>query len=181
MSLNFWKNASSRRKRIVSIIAIFVVALVITVLGMLAPLTAKEANDISQSLNQTVDSMKTNGGLTPYIFGNNLMICLAMFVPIAGPIFGLYALFNTGTAITAIATSQGYPPIVALFAEFLTPIFWLEFAAYSIAIAESIWLLWAILQKRSKREVKNVFWFVTICAVTLLVSAFIETWIISIA
>ncbi len=181
MSLSFWKNASSKRRRIISIVAIFVVALVITVLGMLAPLTAQQANDLSQNLNQTVDSLKTNGALTSYIFGNNFMICLIMFIPIVGPIFGLYALFNTGTAITAIATAQGYPPFIALFAEFLTPIFWLEFAAYSIAIAESIWLLGRILQQRSKSEIMNAVGFVTICAMILLVSAFVETWIISLA
>jgi hypothetical protein len=86
---------------------------------MLAPLTAMQANDISQNLNQTVDSLKTNDALTPYIFGNNFMICLIMFIPIVGPIFGLYALFNTGTAITAIATSQGYPPINSSFCGIL--------------------------------------------------------------
>ena len=181
MNIEFWTRASPRRKRILSTLAIFVAALLITVLGMLIPISNQDANKISNDLNATVNSLKATNSLPSYIFGNNFVICLMMFIPIAGPIFGFYVLFNTGTALSAVAISQGYPPLLALLAEFLTPVFWLEFAAYSIAIAESIWLLRRILQKPTIHEFKNAGILVTICAVILFVSAYIETAIISLA
>ena len=60
-------------------------------------------------LNSTLNTHKSNGSLTEYIFFNNFEICLLMFVPIIGPILGFAILFNTGIALGAIASVQGYP------------------------------------------------------------------------
>lgn len=144
------------------------------------PMDAQEAEQISSNLNQTVSSLRENGALLQYIFGNNLFICLLMFVPIVGPILGGYILFNTGTVIGAAAASGGYPVIIAFVALFLTPVAWLEFAAYSVSMGESVWLFRRILQGRGKHEFRNTCFFVTICAVLLLVGAIVETALISI-
>ena len=180
MSLSMWRNASTRRKRILSTIVILVIATVITAVGAFMPINAQDAQTISNDLNQTANSLSANNALTPYIFGNNFMICLIMFIPIAGPIFGFYVLYNTGIAVGAVATTQGYPSFVALFAEFLTPIFWLEFISYSIAITESIWLLRRMMQHSGTREIKNTGVLVTFCAAVLFLSAIIETALISV-
>jgi hypothetical protein len=58
-------------------------------------------------------------------------------------------------------------------------VFWLEFAAYSIAMAESIWLTRRLLQLRWN-ELKNTAIFIGICAAILIVGAVVETWLISI-
>lgn len=179
MSLNFWKNASTRRKRIYTIVGIFILSVIFTALGTLVPISSQDATNISNDLNSTVQSLKENGALTTYIFGNNFMICLIMFIPIAGPILGFFILFNTGTAISAIAMTEGYSPYVALIAQFATPIIWLEFAAYSTAIAGSIWLTRRILQHRGKHEFRNTCLLVTICGIILLISAYVETAFIS--
>jgi membrane protein implicated in regulation of membrane protease activity len=102
-----------------------------------------------------------------------------MFLPFAGPIIGMAILFNTGYALGAIASVQGYPVIIALLAEFLTPIFWLEFIAYSTAMTASIWLTRRLLQGRW-RELKNTAIQIGICALILIISAAIEAWLISI-
>jgi uncharacterized membrane protein SpoIIM required for sporulation len=146
----------------------------------LTPVDPQQASQISNDLNQTVTTASQSGALTQYIFGNNFIICLIMFIPIVGPLLGFYVLFNTGTVIGAIATAGGYPSIVAFVALFLTPIAWLEFASYSTAIAESVWLFRRITQGRSRRELKNAAVFVSICAVLLLLGAIIETALISI-
>src|SRR3972149_10331234 len=109
MSLSIWRSASSRRKRIYSIIAVFILAIIVTVSGSSMPVDAQQARQISDNLNQTVNTVSESGALTQFIFGNNLMICLVMFIPIVGPLLGLYVLFNTGTVIGAIATAQGAP------------------------------------------------------------------------
>ena len=180
MDLSFWMNASPRRKRVFSAIAVLIVAVVITVIGSLMPIDAQEAEQISSDLNQTVTALKENGALMQYIFGNNFFICLLMFIPVIGPLLGGYILFNTGAAIGAIAAVEGYPLIVALVALFLTPVFWLEFAAYSVSMSESVWLFRRILQGRFKHEFKNACFFITICAVLLLVGAVVEAALLSI-
>jgi len=176
----FWTNASPRRKRIYSTIAVLIVASVVTVVGSLMPIDAQEAEQISNDLNATVASLSENGALMPYIFGNNFFICLLMFVPIVGPLLGCYILFNTGAVIGAVAASGGYPVILAFVALFLTPVFWLEFAAYSVSMGGSVWLFRRILQGRGKHEFRNTCLFITICAVLLLVGAVVETALIAI-
>ena len=42
-----------------------------------------------------------------------------MFVPIVGPIMGMFIIFDTGIALGAISTVQGYPPFVALISELI--------------------------------------------------------------
>lgn len=181
MILDFWMNASPRRKRILSTIAVLIVALMITVTGSLLPIDPQEAERINSNLDQTVTSLNENGALMQFIFGNNFFICLLMFVPIVGPLLGCYILFNTGAVIGAIATAGGYPLMLAFVALFVTPVAWLEFVAYSVSMGESVWLFRRILQGRGKREFKNVCFFVTICAVLLLVGALTETALLSIA
>lgn len=102
-----------------------------------------------------------------------------MFIPIVGPIFGVIAFVSTGYTIGAISQIQGIPPAVNIFLELLTPVFWIEFTAYSIAITESIWLLRRIQQKRY-RELKNTAILIGVCAGLLVVGAVVETWLISI-
>jgi hypothetical protein len=168
------------RKRIYAVILVFIVALIVTVVGSLIPVSAEQAKQINDSLNQTVTTASESGSLTQYIFGNNFFICLIMFVPVLGPVFGLFVLFNTGTAVSAIATAQGVPSIFAFIALVITPVFWLEFAAYSTAMAASVWLFRRLLQGRFLHELRNTCIFISICAVLLAVGAVVETLLISI-
>jgi hypothetical protein len=180
MSLGIWRNASLKRKRILSIIIMFIIALVVTVAGSLMPVDLQQARQINNELNQTVTTAQQNGTLVQSIFSNNFLIALVMFVPVFGPVFGFYTLFSTGAAINAIAIAQGYPLFLVLFSLVLTPVFWIEFAAYSTALAESIWLFRRILQGRGLRELKNLGILVAVCAGLLFFGAVIEAWLISI-
>lgn len=180
MILDFWINSSTRRKRILSTIAVLMLALLMTVIGSLMPISAEEAEQINSDLNQTVSTLSENGALMPYIFGNNLFICLLMFIPVVGPLLGCYILFNTGTVIGAIAAAEGYPVALAFIALFITPVAWLEFAAYSVSMGESVWLFRRILQGRAKHEFRNACLFITLCVALLLVGAIVETALISI-
>jgi hypothetical protein len=180
--LAIWRNASSRRRRIYSIIAVFVVAFIVTVAGSLVSVSTEQAQQINDELNQTLNTASQSGALIQYIFGNNFFICLLMFIPILGPLFGLFVLFNTGTAVNAVATAQGYPSLFALVALIITPIFWLEFAAYSTAMAESVWLFRRLIQgkRRGLHELRSACIFISICAVLLVIGAVTEAVLISI-
>ncbi len=175
---SFWTNASSKRKRIYSIILIFIIAVILTVVGSFVPLSHQDAQSISSGLNATLNTHKSNGSLTEYIFINNFSICLLMFVPIIGPILGMFILFDTGIALGAISSVQGYPVYIGLISLVLTPVFWLEFTAYSTAMAEGIWLTRRIMQRRWL-ELKNTAILIGICAAILIVGALVEVWLIT--
>jgi uncharacterized membrane protein SpoIIM required for sporulation len=179
LDLSFWTKASTRRKRIYSFIVIFIIAVLLTIVGSLVPISAKDARQLSNSLNETVNQNRASGTLPQYIFVNNFGICLRMFVPIIGPILGFVILANTGYTLGAIGQVQGVPALLEILALILTPVFWLEFTAYSIAMTESIWLLRRLIQQRWG-ELRNTVILVGVCAGLLAVGAVVETWLISI-
>jgi uncharacterized membrane protein SpoIIM required for sporulation len=193
--LSVWKNATQTRRHLYSIILVFFVALVLTIVGSMTPLSQQDATMISQNLNNTLQQHRETNTLTQYIFQNNFSICLLMFVPIVGAGLGLFILFNTGLALGAIALTQGYPVWVGFGSLILSPVFWLEFAAYSIAMAESVWLSVRIIRLRMKvepdgvigwtgisvlkRELKWLGISIVTCAGLLTLGAIVEVFIIN--
>ena len=190
LDLSFWTNASQRRKRLYSIIAVFVVALIATVIGSAIPLSSQDAYTLSNQVNQTLNENRANNMLTWYIFQNNFLISLLMFVPVIGAALGLFILFDTGIVLSAIAITGNFPVWLGLASLVITPVFWLEFAAYSIAMAESIWLFRRLNQaifkdRRRWREILlgELKWtgiFIGICAGLLIVGSLVEVWIITV-
>ena len=180
MVLNFWENSPSMVKRVLTIVGFLFLSIIITIAGVLTPLSPSEANTIGNELNntrKTIDSMPVMQQAS-FIFGNNLMICLAAFVPIAGPVFECYVLYSTGVVIAADSYNRVNPLIIFLFL-FIFPFTWLEFIAYSVALAESVWLTWRIIQRRFRSEIVTTCIFISICAVMLWLAAVIEIAIIS--
>jgi hypothetical protein len=113
-----------------------------------------------------------------------------MFIPIFGAALGLLILFETGVALGAIATIQGYPVWLGIASLVITPVFWLEFICYSIAIAESIWLFRRIVKALTVKEPgqgRLILWhelkwtalFIGTCAGLLAIGAVVEVWIIT--
>ena len=174
MAYNFWRNAPTKIKRILTIAAFFLLSIIITVAGVLTPLSNEEASEIEKELEGIQENVNVQ-----LIFGNNFMICLAMFVPIAGPIFGSYVLHNTGIVIAAASVSEGLPSLLVFTFLFAFPFTWLEFLAYSIAFAQSVWLTWRIIQHKGRKELVNTCVLISICAVVLLIAAIVEMAIIS--
>lgn len=174
MAFNFWRNAPTKIKRILTIATFFLLSIIITVAGTLTPLSLEEANEIEQQLEEMRESINVQ-----LIFGNNFMICLATFTPIAGPIFGCYVLYNTGVVIAAESITQGLSPLIVFVFLFVFPFTWLEFLAYSVAFAESVWLTWRIIRRKGKKEIVDACILISICAVMLLAAAIIELALIS--
>lgn len=169
MTLNFWNNFPSKIKRILTIVIFFFISSIITIAGVLTPLSLSDARDIEQEFDQITANVSAE-----LIFGNNFMICLVMFIPVVGPIFGGYALYSTGVVIAAQSITAGLPPLAVFLSIFIFPVVWLEFLAYSTALAESFWLFWRIFHRKIKRELVNACILISICAVILLVGAIIE-------
>jgi uncharacterized membrane protein SpoIIM required for sporulation len=178
-NLPFWHNASPKQKRIYSIVMVFLVAVLALMIGSLTTLSRSQAQYISDTLNQTLNENRANNTLIQHIFINNFIICLLMFIPLAGAGLGLYILYNTGVALSAIASIQGYSAYSGILNLVVTPIFWMEFAAYAIAMTQSVWLFRRMLQGRWG-ELKWTAVFIGVCALLLIVGAVVETWLITV-
>jgi uncharacterized membrane protein SpoIIM required for sporulation len=181
MVLDFWKYSSSRTKRVLTIIGFLFLSLIVTVAGVLTPLSSEEANAISKETEETRKTFESMHGVqrTAFVFGNNFMISLIMFVPVVGPIFGCYVLYSTGVVIAADSIAANMNPLLYFVLLFVFPFAWLEFIAYSVALAGSFWLTWRIIQRRFRSEIVTTCRFISICAVTLLLAAVIEIAIIA--
>lgn len=182
MVFGFWKNTPTRLKRILTIVIFFLLAVIVTAVGTLTPLTPEEANALNSEFNQTTNFLDNMSSIrqVSLIFGNNFMICLLAFIPIVGAIFEFFVLYSTGVMIAAISYER-INPLLALSTLFIFPFAWLEFLAYSIGIAESFWLTWRIIQHKSRREILNVCKLISITAIILLAAAILEiiirTWL----
>jgi hypothetical protein len=186
---SFWKNASSKRKRIYSTIFMLVLAVAVTLLGTIVPISDQYAKQINDSLNQTVTTNRTNGTLVQSIFLNNFLLCLGMFIPLVGSIFGLFEMLITGIALeaelrvqSASAASATVTHISATTAiiglVFIGLTFLLEYVSYSIGIAESVWLFRRLTQRRWG-ELKNTGILIGIVAALLITAAIVETWVLT--
>jgi len=178
MAFDIWRNSSSRFKRFITIGAFFVLALIVTIAGTLTPLTSEEVT----SMKQDLDGLRANVSVQ-MIFGNNMMITMLMFIPVVGPLFGSYVLYNTGLYIGAdtAAMKVNISPVLVFLTYFIFPFAWLEFIAYSMASAASVWLTWRIIQRKAKYELVRTCIFIAICAVLLLIGAVIEVVLIGLS
>lgn len=168
-------------KRILSILAFFLLSVVVTLAGVLTPLSAQEVetknNDLTQ-IQTEVQSMGFGQGVIA-IFSNNIVIGLLSFVPIAGPVLGSYILYNTGTYVAAQSITEGWPPALVFLLMFIYPHVWLEFFAYSIGFAESIWLIRRITQHKIIEELRRTGIYIAISAGLLVLGAVVEMAIIA--
>jgi hypothetical protein len=100
-----------------------------------------------------------------------------MFIPVFGAVFGMFVLFSTGTAINAVSMVQGLPVGLVFLSLMITPIFWIEFASYSLGMTESIWSFRRFTQKRWAYIAWTAI-FIGITAVLLAIGAVVEAWFI---
>jgi hypothetical protein len=177
MDLSWWRTASAKRKRIYTVIFFLILAILVTVAGTFVPLGTEEAELIASQVNSTITENRDIASLTGVIFVNNFSISLLMFIPIVGPILGFAILFVTGTALSAISLVQGFPIWLSFLALVITPIFWLEFIAYSFGMAQSTWLFRRLMQRRW-RELKWTAISIGIVAAMLAIGAVVEAWLI---
>ena len=175
--LSFWKNASSKQKRLYSYVFVLVLAIVITFAGTLWPLDSETANYLADEVEKTMIENDSFSSLTVAIFTNNFKICLLMFIPVGGILYGAFALFSTGVAINALSIVQGVPSSLMLLTLMIGPIFWIEFIAYAMGMTESAWLFRRLIQGRW-RELKRAALLIGITAGLLAIGAIVEAWLI---
>lgn len=188
MGMSLWKGASSRGRRIIIIVAFLLFALLVTIIGILAPLSPQQIANENSELNSTQQQIQGMdfAHRTVAIFLNNFEICLLMFVPFLGIFIGTFTLFNTGSVLAAqtitinasnaarLPPIPAVPPILVFGFLFVFPFAWLEFISYSTALSEGFWLIRRGLQGELKREIKNLGKLILITAALLAAGALIE-------
>ena len=182
MSLEFWKNASPKGRRIIIIAAFFIFAILVTIVGILIPQSPQQIANENNDLNTTQQQIQKMdlAHRTAAIFLNNFEICLLMFVPFVGIVLGTFVLFNTGAVLAAqtitlnASNTTSFPPILVFALLFLFPFTWLEFISYATALSEGLMLLRRGLQGEWKHEIKNLGKLILITAALLLAGALIE-------
>ena len=160
-------------------VTIFLVVFVVLTVAVAYASTLPISQSNAQGLNSQVQSIPAT---TVGIFSNNVRIALVEFIPVVGPIFGVYTSYSTGVAIAAIsqADSQSQMSGIVLFLLLmLTPIFWLEFFSYSLAVEESISLIVSIRSRDLKREWKWLVASILAVAIVLFFSARLESSLVS--
>jgi hypothetical protein len=183
----FWIDASPKRKRIYSALFVFALTLVAMAAGFAVPVSPEFAQEIYNQLNQTVTEGNATGTLAASIFTNNFLLCLAMFIPLAGIGIGLFIMFSTGLAFRAVLEAQlamgvsTTPPVAfdfstAILALALVGItFVAEFVSYTIGMTESVWLFRRLTQRRY-RELKITAKLIGVVALLLTIGALVETY-----
>lgn len=158
------------------LIAILIMlCIAVTFAGTLTPIDRETAEEIakeSEEMSKEVGEDPSMG--IRYIFGNNFMHCLIMFVPGFGIAYGFFVMYSTGFVIETLALSEGISPQLYLALIFVFPFAWMEYLAYSLAMTENIYLVIAMMERRIRQELSETYKWVTLCAITLLLAALVE-------
>ncbi|MHB8566176.1 MAG: stage II sporulation protein M [Nitrososphaerales archaeon] len=143
-------------------------AIIFTVLsGVLAyASTVQLSPQDAQNLTTQVQGLQPT---TDGIFINNVRVALIEFIPFVGPAFGVYVSYSTGVVIAAIAetsTTAHISGLESFFILLITPIYWMEFFSYSLAVEESIALVVSI----RRRDFLKTEWKWLLVSIFLVVS-----------
>ncbi len=161
------------------IVAVIMVALCFTAtfIGAVSELNNAEVQELIRQSDELQEAVKYAG--VQLIFGVNFMHFLIMVTPGFGPIYGFFILWNTGRGFAAVGSSVGLDPLLLVFTIIVLPFAWLEYISYGIAVSESLWLIYMASKSRFKAELTNAAKVIAICAVLLLLAAFIEMFLIA--
>jgi len=151
-------------------LSIFLIAVAVlygAVRGNTVPMN--EANEASQQLREQLETLNTAS-----IFINNCLIALVSLMPGIGSIFMLYVMYNTGFFIGMIAKAPGYSSLDAVAITFLNPVGILEIVAYTLALGESMLLLYLLSTKKVaefKKRISTNSWKTILAILGLLIAA----------
>ena len=156
--------------RIIILVIVFIVLSAILGFASTTTLSPQDAS----ALNSQANSIQPT---TAAIFLNNVQISLLEFIPVFGPAFAAYTSYSTGLVFAAIAQSNSAGNISGLesfFILLITPIYWMEFFSYSLAVEESIAIIISIKNRDLKIEWKWALVSILVVISVLFVSARLE-------
>jgi len=159
------------------VLAVFLVLAVTTyALAQEAYMTAtpKVANQTQQQINNIRQSATALG-----IFVNNFLVSIAAVIPVAGLILFGNVWLHTGTVIGQLAYSNHVSPLLYVIGVYI-PVGTIESLAYSVILAEGLFLTYALAKGTVKERLRNQTWkSLILYAVLLAVAAMVESTLIT--
>lgn len=138
-------------------------------LSSIIPLERSSAEEIYSSVKESM------GLASPLdIFMHNISISIIMMTPLLGFIFSIVSSSTTGVVISAISTLTNLNSLSLAVKLISSPPGILEFLAYGLASAQSLAGLFAIVEKRMRKELKGYLITLMIVVGLLLTAAFLE-------
>jgi len=141
-------------------------------IGTLTVLNEEDSLAIFNEFQETITEIDSMG-----IFLNNLNVGLPMFIPGFGPAWGLYSGWSTGVSFSAIISMSpeltNFQPLDIFYAS---PFGFLELIAYSIGMSRGVFLIFALIQKSSKKSL--IIWTlieISIAIILLIVGSVMES------
>jgi len=133
---------------------------------------------VANQTQQNVNHIRQN--ITPQsIFLNNFLVSIAAIVPVAGLIVFGRVWINTGQTIGQLSYSYGVAPWSYVIGVYV-PVGTIESLAYSVIIAESLFLTYALKKGAFLERLKNQTWKSLLLYVALLaIAAIIEAALIN--
>jgi len=145
-------------------------------IGTLVVLDEKESLEIFDEFNRTIASINSLE-----IFFNNLSVGLPAFIPGFGPVWGLYSGWSTGVTFSAIISHspdlENFSPLDLFYASSFG---FLELVAYSIAMSRGAFLIFAFIQKSTKKSL--IIWTlieILIVIILLIIGGILESSLIN--
>ncbi|HDI75117.1 MAG: hypothetical protein DRJ52_03710 [Thermoprotei archaeon] len=170
-------------RKALAVIVSLAILIVAFIAGAYTPLSKEYADFIMKVTAEKFKSILEADFPTMIIriFTNNALICLLMFIPAAGAAIGAVAMYFTGMVISAMSIVSGNPRALILAHLYTAPHTWIEFAAYSLAVSESILFVVALIEKflmkkevNFKHSLKMLVLNIVVALVLLIIGAFVE-------
>ncbi|PYB67653.1 zinc ribbon domain-containing protein [Thermoplasma sp. Kam2015] len=179
-----WKSAFVRifsRKRVLTMVLVFVAELAIMFALTAMPMSGSTANQI---VNQNEPSLQSVRALPLIvrsfsIFSHNYEIASIEIIPVIGQIFFLISTYSTAIVLNALAISQGVTGPLALLSLLLLPYSWLELPSYAIATTEGAFLIYSLFTKHFRKEIKTAVIVWLMVGLELLTAGIFESWTIA--
>ncbi|MCS7117067.1 MAG: stage II sporulation protein M [Nitrososphaerota archaeon] len=160
----------------------FKVAILIAILLIFISFSLGFFRGQDASLEDIKEIERTIKGLekTPsFIFFNNFLIASATLIPLIGIFLHLFVQFNTGYVIGALTSSINFSDSFLILTFVISPVFILEYSAYTITLGESINLTTLSLRRAGFRSrLKMSLKILLIAAILLFIGALVESYLI---
>lgn len=168
-------------KRWPVILLFFVLEIALIVIVANSPFFPSELKAYETQYNGTKAVLNQSAqGQVLAIFANNFRVATVELVPIFGPTIFTLSIYETARIVEVAGIIQGTGTALALGTLFLLPSTWLELPAYAIAVAESMYLIYAIFVgfrrgwARLFKEMRYLVVNLMLIAVVLIVAATFE-------
>ena len=146
-------------------LAVFFVAMSV---GAFASLSASDA----QAISNNIQSVRNQPLLSRFetVVLNDGGLCLLFFIPGVGQVLLVYASYQTGVSIAALAITDSVSRVTELLNVLFFPTALLDGIVFGLAASEGFIFLLSIINKRYRAESKRFIITIIVCLAVLVVS-----------